>query len=81
MGWRPIAAPSGGGGGGGAQVGGGASVGISSHGWPDAVVWNPWTTMEACYKEFVCVENAAVASPVVVAPGKHWSASMALSAH
>ena len=38
------------------KVGGGKSVGIKAGGWPDAVVWNPWTDMEACYKEFVwCV--------------------------
>lgn len=35
------------------KVGGGKSVGITAGGWPDAVVWNPWTDMEACYKEFV----------------------------
>lgn len=62
------------------KVGGGAKVGIKSKGWPDAVVWNPWTDMAACYQEFVCVENAAVAKPVVVAPGASWSASMELTA-
>jgi glucose-6-phosphate 1-epimerase len=29
----------------------------------------------ACYKEFVCVENAACAEPVVVPAGGEWSAS------
>jgi len=28
--------------------------------WKDAVVWSPYLTMEACYKDFVCVENAQV---------------------
>ena len=28
--------------------------------WPDAVLWNPHLQMEACYKDFVCVENAKV---------------------
>ena len=28
--------------------------------WPDAVFWNPHLQMEACYKDFVCVENAKV---------------------
>lgn len=31
---------------------------LTSDGYKDHVVWNPWTSMEACYKEFVCVENA-----------------------
>lgn len=25
-------------------------------------MWNPYLTMEACYKDFVCVENAQVCS-------------------
>lgn len=61
-------------------MGKGSKVGIASKGWPDAVVWNPWDTMKDCYQEFVCVENAAVAKPVTVAPGAHWSGSMELSA-
>mmetsp|Transcript_13110 Transcript_13110/g.31600 ORF Transcript_13110/g.31600 Transcript_13110/m.31600 type:complete len:306 (+) Transcript_13110:62-979(+) len=61
-------------------VGGGKTVSISSAGgWKDAVVWSPWTDMEACYKEFVCVENAACAAPVVVAPGASWSATTILA--
>jgi len=60
-------------------VGGGKTVGIASTGWPDAVVWSPWTDMEACYQEFVCVENAACA-PVAVAPGNTWTGSMTLTA-
>lgn len=59
-------------------VGGGRTVAIGYEGWPDAVVWSPWTDMEACYKEFVCVENAAC-SPVSVAAGGKWSGSMTLS--
>mmetsp|Transcript_19085 Transcript_19085/g.36478 ORF Transcript_19085/g.36478 Transcript_19085/m.36478 type:complete len:333 (+) Transcript_19085:95-1093(+) len=60
------------------QVGGGRTVTIESTGWPDAVAWTPWTDMEACYKEFFCVENAAC-SPTVVAPGATWNGSMTLS--
>ena len=59
-------------------VGGGNEVKITGRGWPDAVVWTPWTDMEACYKEFVCVENAVAAEEVVVAPGDTWSASTRL---
>ena len=62
------------------QTGGGKAVRIAAAGWPDAVVWSPWTDMAACYKEFVCVENAAVGQPVVVAPGATWSGSMELTA-
>lgn len=61
------------------EVGNGKTIGISSTGWSDAVVWTPWTDMQACYKEFVCVENAAC-SPVAVAPGASWTGSMTLAA-
>lgn len=30
--------------------------------WSDAVLWNPHLQMEACYKDFVCVENAKAIS-------------------
>lgn len=61
-------------------VGGGNSVSISgTGGWKDAVVWSPWTSMEACYKEFVCVENAACAEPVVVEAGGEWEATTVLA--
>merc|ERR1712070_338940 len=60
---------------------GSKSVGVgASGGWTDAVVWSPWTTMEACYKDFVCVENAAVKESVVLAPGEMWSATTTLTA-
>lgn len=36
------------------------NVVVSSCSWSDAVLWNPHLTMEACYKDFVCVENAKV---------------------
>ena len=56
-------------------VGDGEEVKIGgADGWKDAVVWSPWTDM-ACYKEFVCVENAACAEPVVVPAGGEWDAS------
>jgi hypothetical protein len=34
--------------------------------------------MEACYKEFACVESAAV-TPVVVPAGGKWTATTTLS--
>ena len=57
------------------QVGTGAAVAISSSGWEDVVTWNPWTTMEACYKNFVCVENAKYGSAAKVQPGGSWTAT------
>lgn len=45
--------------------------------WKDAVVWSPYLTMEACYKDFVCVENAQL-SAVQLAPGESWTASQKL---
>jgi glucose-6-phosphate 1-epimerase len=50
----------------------------SSKAWTEAVVWTPWTDMEACYKEFACVESAAV-TPVVVPAGGKWTATTTLS--
>jgi hypothetical protein len=52
----------------------GAAVSITSTGWSDCVVWNPYKGME-CYREFVCVENAQFAKPVTLAPGKDWRAT------
>jgi len=46
--------------------------------WTEAVVWSPWTDMPACYKEFVCVEDAAV-TPVVVPAGGKWTATTTIS--
>lgn len=57
------------------EVGTGAAVAIDSTGWEDVVVWNPWETMESCYKEFCCVENVKFNSPAVVKPGECWSAT------
>ena len=57
------------------DVGTGAGVSIDSNGWEDIVVWNPWTTMEACYKNFVCVENAKFGKAVTVPAGESWSAN------
>ena len=60
-------------------VGGGETVTVSgTGGWKDAVVWSPWTDMEACYKEFVCVENATCA-PTTVKAGGEWEATTVLA--
>ena len=61
------------------DVGTGAAVAITSNNWSDVVVWSPWTSMEACYKEFVCVENAQFSTPVVLKPGEFWRAQMEIA--
>lgn len=44
---------------------------VTFEGWKDVVCWTPWTTMPACYREFVCVENA-VFNPVLVPAKSSW---------
>ncbi|KAG0628780.1 hypothetical protein M758_1G052500 [Ceratodon purpureus] len=56
----------------------GTKLSIKNEGWTDAVLWNPYLTMEACYKDFVCVENAKLA-PVELQPGQSWTAKQFLS--
>ncbi|KAI3431861.1 hypothetical protein D9Q98_010612 [Chlorella vulgaris] len=53
---------------------GAGDVGMASDNWPDVVLWTPWTAMEACYKEFVCVENAQYA-PVTLEAGAAWTSA------
>ena len=61
-------------------VGSGAAVAVeNTAGWMDTVVWNPHLTMKECYKNFCCIESAAVGKPVVVQPGKVWRGETNLS--
>ncbi|KAL8200439.1 hypothetical protein R6Q57_011778 [Mikania cordata] len=53
-------------------------IAIKNTNWPDAVLWNPHLTMEACYKDFVCVENAQIGN-VDLEPEKSWVATQQLS--
>ncbi|KAH9663108.1 glucose-6-phosphate 1-epimerase [Citrus sinensis] len=46
--------------------------------WSDAVLWNPHLQMEACYKDFVCVENAKIGK-VQLEPEQSWTAKQHLS--
>ncbi|CAH2043087.1 unnamed protein product [Thlaspi arvense] len=46
--------------------------------WSDAVLWNPHVQMEACYRDFVCVENAKLGD-VKLEPGQSWTATQLLS--
>jgi len=60
---------------------------ISTKGFPDAVVWNPWIKKSEGmkdlgneeYKGFCCVEAAAIKDPVSVAAGSSWSAELSMT--
>ncbi|KAL5713424.1 glucose-6-phosphate 1-epimerase [Ranunculus cassubicifolius] len=56
----------------------GDTISISNSNWSDAVLWNPNTTMEACYRDFVCVENAKIGA-VQLEPQQSWIAEQHLS--
>lgn len=56
----------------------GNTISISNTNWTDAVLWNPHLTMEACYKDFVCVENAKIGE-VQLEPKQSWTATQQLS--
>ena len=56
------------------------SLRVTSEGFPDVVVWNPWAERAAAlddmeaggYLRMLCVEAAVVARPVRLAPGESW---------
>eukprot|EP01018_Ginkgo_biloba_P008328 Gb_21462 [translate_table: standard] len=56
----------------------GDTISIGNKNWTDAVLWNPHLQMEACYKDFVCVENAKIGK-VELEPGQTWSGEQYLS--
>lgn len=66
----------------------GRAVRIRSSGFPDTVVWNPGAELAARipdlgpgeHRRMVCVEAAAVAEPIELAPGASWRGSQTLSA-
>ncbi|KAF8047580.1 hypothetical protein N665_2939s0004 [Sinapis alba] len=51
---------------------------IKNTNWSDAVLWNPHVQMEACYRDFVCVENAKLGD-VKLEPGESWTATQLLT--
>lgn len=51
---------------------------IKTTNWSDAVLWNPHLQMEACYKDFVCVENAKIGN-VKLEPQQSWTAKQHVS--
>ncbi|KAH9663106.1 glucose-6-phosphate 1-epimerase [Citrus sinensis] len=56
----------------------GDTITIRNTNWSDAVLWNPHLQMEACYKDFVCVENAKIGK-VQLEPEQSWTAKQHLS--
>ena len=61
---------------------------IEAEGFPDAVVWNPGPERAAAVpdlgpgdeRRFVCVEAAAVQTPVTLGAGRRWSGTQTLTA-
>ncbi len=59
---------------------------VGQDAFPDVVVWNPWQELsrkladlpDDGYRQFVCIESAAVERPVSLAPGQEWLASQHL---
>jgi glucose-6-phosphate 1-epimerase len=53
---------------------------LTSDGFPDVVLWNPWSDGARAFddkgddewREMLCVEAAVVATPVTLRPGAHW---------
>lgn len=56
----------------------GDTIIIKNTNWSDAVLWNPNLTMESCYKDFVCVENAKIGQ-VELQPNSSWIATQHLT--
>jgi glucose-6-phosphate 1-epimerase len=62
-------------------------INVSTRGFPDVVVWNPWAELSATlndlepegYRHMVCIEAGAIGNPVVLAPGESWSGTQKLS--
>ncbi|MBA0653500.1 hypothetical protein Goklo_020666 [Gossypium klotzschianum] len=53
-------------------------ISIRNTNWSDAVLWNPHLQMEACYKDFVCVENAKIGT-IQLEPEQSWIGKQHLS--
>lgn len=59
---------------------GNLSAGVNADGFPDVVVWNPWDSGSAAiadldpgdFRHFLCVEAAAVATPIRLEAGGNW---------
>jgi glucose-6-phosphate 1-epimerase len=66
----------------------GGMVVMASSGFPDVVVWNPWAEKGAALADLeadgwlrmLCVEAAAVGTPVRLEPGARWTGRQTLRA-
>ena len=66
----------------------GRELHVESTNFPDAVIWNPGAEKAAALKDMevhgerhmVCIEAGAIQSPVILEPGRTWSATQALVA-
>lgn len=60
---------------------------ITANGLDDTVLWNPWIEKakkmadlnDDAYIQFVCVESAAIKTPVVLLPGAKWSGAQVVN--
>jgi len=67
---------------------GARTVDVSAAGFPDVVVWNPGESLAATsgdldrdgWRRFVCIEAAAIARPVRLAPNESWTGRQELVA-
>ena len=65
-----------------------ATVTMQQVGFADVVVWNPWIEVsksiadleDDSYKNFVCIESAAIEKPLTLAAGEQWSGHQQLMA-
>jgi glucose-6-phosphate 1-epimerase len=61
---------------------------IEAEGFPDAVIWNPGRERATALhdlepgdeRRFVCVEAAAVQTPVTLGAGRQWAGTQTLTA-
>jgi len=61
---------------------------IDATGFPDVVIWNPWSEVARTiadmrdddYKRFICVEAAAAVNPITLLPGESWNGAQRLEA-
>ena len=59
---------------------------VTSSGFPDVVVWNPWVERGAAlsdlepegYRRMVCIEAAVIGTPITLAPNERWQGSQTL---
>ncbi|XP_065858685.1 putative glucose-6-phosphate 1-epimerase [Euphorbia lathyris] len=60
---------------------------IRKEGLPDVVVWNPWEKKSKAmvdfgdeeYKQMLCVDGAAIETPITLKPGEEWTGRLHLS--